>query len=235
MKQANRIAVSVALTTLSLTSTAASTRSCGANAVETGRIENNGQVTLSCECTANYVRRGAVCVPTPTGSAKGPSVRLVALEASGSVVVVLPDGTRIDPNSARTALLPAGTRFVTGPGARALLTFADGISLNVNENSVFAMEMPPGPQPYVFRLATGFINLLEHGPRRGRIRTPTVTVAVRGTEVSIRTDKAGGQVTLISGVVDLIDASGRVIITLKPRHTVNISADGSVGTPRAVQ
>ena len=234
MKPARLIALFAAIAVVSPMPLAAQGQTCGANAVEIGRSENNGEVTLDCQCNVGYVKSGGSCVPAGPVS-KAPPFKLRSLLTTGVVSIVLPDGRRLDANAARATPLVAGTRIATGPGSSAVLVFAGQSTVKLGENTVFAIETPPGKQPFMLRLATGVIELVEQGGRKGRIRTPTYVLAVRGTAVKLRTGPAGGQVTLSSGIVDVLDRDGKLVVTLKPHQQVDISADGKIGTPRAVQ
>lgn len=211
-------------------SAAIAAESCGANATETSRSESNGRVTLSCHCNDGYVQGAGGCIRASTPA--GQSFKLGGLRTSGSVSVILPNGTRLTPADARSRALPAGTRIATADGGDATLTFPDGSTVHLGGNTIFAIETPRGPQGFVYRLAVGILDFAHTGKSRGRIRTPTVVLAVRGTAFALRSGAQGSSITLRSGLVDLLDRNGGVLLTLRAGQTVDVSANGAVGTPR---
>lgn len=229
MRLARSIAAAACLL-LVPSSPGAAAESCGANATETGRSESNGRVTLSCRCNDGYVQGAGGC--TAATPSAGPSFKLSGFRASGSVSVILPDGARLTPTDARSRALPAGTRIATADGADATLSFPDGSTVHLGGNTIFAIETPRGPQGFVYRLAAGVLDFAHKGKSRGRVRIPAAVIAVRGTAFAARTGAQGSTITLRSGLIDILDPTGALKLTLRPGQTVEVATNGSVGTPR---
>ena len=208
---------------------------CGAHAVEIGTSESNGQVIHHCRCDPGYGMSGGVCVPNQSAAAAPTAVpaRLASMTVTGTVTLVGPDGQKTTATSRNKFTLPAGTRIVTGPGSNVLLVFSNASRVRVGADSVFAVEVPPGPVPFSMRLAKGVMDLVESGLKRGRIYTPTAVAAVRGTKVRISSGPAGSQITLDAGIVDVYDRNGKLLVTLAPHQTVDVTAGGLAGAPRA--
>ena len=234
MKRMHVLAVAV-LTTISAPDSAiAQGETCGANAVEIGRSESSGQVTLNCRCNPGFTKSGGECVAAQQ-VVKSVAVRVAAMTVTGNVTLVSADGRRTPATSSKRFTLPPGTRIVTGPGSNVLLEFSNASRVRVGADSVFAVEVPPGPVPFSMRLAKGFMELVETAHNRGRIRTPTAVAAVRGTKVRISVSEQGSQVTLDAGIVDVLDSRGKLLVTLAPHQAVDVSADGRVSAPHAAQ
>ena len=234
MKPMYVLAVAVLTTIPAPHSAVAQGETCGANAVEIGRSETAGQVTLNCRCNAGFTKSGGECVAAQP-VIKSMPVRVAAMTVTGSVTLVSADGSRTTATSSKRLTLPPGTRIVTGPGSNVLLEFSNASRVRVGADSVFAVEVPPGPVPFSMRLARGFMELVETAHNRGRIRTPTVVVAVRGTRVRISVTEQGSQVTLDAGIVEVLDSRGKLLVILAPHQAVNISTDGQASSPHAAQ
>ena len=212
---------------------AAVAQSCGPNGVEIGRRQSGNDVILDCQCAPGYVKGANGCVRAGPAPDQDAAARPSEISATGDVVVVLADGRRVDAEAALTESMGAGTRIATGAGSSARIVFRDGSVLRLGELTLFGIQVPRGLQPFAFSLIRGHLQLTERGYHNGRVRTLAAVAAVRGTDFSIDVGEDRSEFTLRSGIVDIEDRNGRVLLTLQPNQTVDIAANGTVGTPRA--
>jgi ferric-dicitrate binding protein FerR (iron transport regulator) len=208
-------------------------QSCGPNGVEIGRRQDGNNIIVDCQCAPGYVKGPNGCVRAGSASDADAAARPSEISATGDVVFALADGRRVDAEAALTESMSAGTRIATGRDSSARIVFRDGSVLRLGELTLFGIQVPRGLQPFAFSLIRGHMQLTEIGYHNGRVRTPTAVAAVRGTDFSIDVGNDRSEVTLRSGIVDIEDPSGRVLVTLRPNQTVSIASDGTVGTPRA--
>jgi tetratricopeptide (TPR) repeat protein len=101
-------------------------------------------------------------------------------------------------------------RVRTGPASRASLLYADQTLHRLNEKSEVEILPPDGGSPGVLKVLSGQHYFSSRTPKDfGRIETPTVTAAIKGTEFMV--DVAENDtvtITMLEGVVEASNAQG---------------------------
>ena len=104
--------------------------------------------------------------------------------------------------------LYAQDRVRTGEGSRAAILYADQTLHRINERSEVEVLPPQAGDPGVLRVISGQHYFSSRAPKDyGRVETPTVTAAIRGTEFAV--DVAGDGTTTITMIEGVVDASNR--------------------------
>jgi tetratricopeptide (TPR) repeat protein len=99
-----------------------------------------------------------------------------------------------------------GDRVRTGEASRAAILYSDQTLHRINANSEVEVLPPSAGNPGVLRVLSGQHYFSSRKPKDyGRIETPTVTAAIRGTEFVV--DIAADGTTTITMVEGLVDAS----------------------------
>ncbi|TDI13766.1 MAG: hypothetical protein E2P04_02615, partial [Acidobacteria bacterium] len=111
--------------------------------------------------------------------------------------------------------LQALDRIRTGPGSRAAILYSDQTLQRLNEKSEVEVQAPDGNKPGVLRVISGTHYFSSRRPKDyGRIETPTVTAAIRGTEFVVEIGLDGSTtITMLEGVVDASNEHGAVTVT----------------------
>ena len=111
--------------------------------------------------------------------------------------------------------LQALDRIRTGPGSRAAILYSDQTLQRINEKSEVEVLAPEGNKPGVLRVISGTHYFSSRKPKDyGRIETPTVTAAIRGTEFVVEVGPDGTTtITMLEGVVDASNEHGSVTVT----------------------
>ena len=103
-------------------------------------------------------------------------------------------------------MLFARDRVRTGEASRAAILYTDQTLHRINEKSEVEVMPPDAGNPGVLRVISGQHYFSSRRPKDyGRIETPTVTAAIRGTEFVV--DVAEGGATTITMIEGLVDAS----------------------------
>jgi len=106
-------------------------------------------------------------------------------------------------------------RVRTGEASRAAILYSDQTLHRINENSEVEVLPPEEGSPGVLRVISGQHYFSSRRPKDyGRIETPTVTAAIRGTEFVVDVAAGGATtITMIEGVVDASNSFGSVQVT----------------------
>lgn len=111
-------------------------------------------------------------------------------------------------------VLYALDRVRTGPGSRAAILYSDRTLHRVGEKSEIEIQPPSGGQPGLLKVVSGTHYFSSRSPKDyGRIETPTVTAAIKGTEfvVEVAEDKTT-TITMLEGTVEASNAMGSVTV-----------------------
>ena len=103
----------------------------------------------------------------------------------------------------------------TGSGSRAAIVYSDRTVQRLNEKSEIEIQAPSGGQPGVLKVLSGTAYFSSRSPKDyGRIETPTVTAAIKGTEfvVEVAADTTT-TITMLEGVVEASNAQGTLTVT----------------------
>jgi tetratricopeptide (TPR) repeat protein len=103
-------------------------------------------------------------------------------------------------------------RVRTGEASRAAILYSDQTLHRINEKSEVEVVAPQAGNPGVVRVISGQHYFSARKPKDyGRIETPTVTAAIRGTEFVVDVVDGGTTtITMIEGVVDASNAFGSI-------------------------
>ena len=112
-------------------------------------------------------------------------------------------------------MLFARDRVRTGEASRAAILYTDQTLHRINEKSEIEVMPPESGNPGVLRVISGQHYFSSRRPKDyGRIETPTVTAAIRGTEFVVDVDAAGATtITMIEGVVEASNSMGSLSVT----------------------
>jgi hypothetical protein len=125
-----------------------------------------------------------------------------AAEPSGKAIAVV-QATNIDGASGQTVLLPeapifSGDKVITGASGEAQIRFRDNTKLVVGPNSemvIDAFVFDPQGNARDFSISTvkGAFRFMSGNSRKDayRVRTPTATIGVRGTEFDVTVEREG--------------------------------------------
>jgi Flp pilus assembly protein TadD len=111
--------------------------------------------------------------------------------------------------------LKANDRIRTGPASRASLLYSDQTLHRMNEKSEIEILPPAGGGSGVVKILTGQSYFTTRTPKDfGRVQTPTVTAAIKGTEFAVAVQEDGTSViTMIEGTVEASNEFGAVTVT----------------------
>jgi hypothetical protein len=129
--------------------------------------------------------------------------------------------------------LSQGEKLRTGPGASAVLFFADGTRLDLEGNASFVLEADTADRK-ILRLVLGTAILDARGAKT-RLITPTAVAAVRQQGAAFRaTVLAGGRTTvqLFEGLLGIEDNRGHQAL-LRPQESVRVDLRG-MAVPRKI-
>ncbi|MDH3785834.1 MAG: FecR domain-containing protein, partial [Acidobacteriota bacterium] len=109
----------------------------------------------------------------------------------------------------------ASDRVKTGEGSRAAILYSDQTLHRVNEKSEVEIRAPQDGQPGALRVLSGQHYFSSRKPKDyGRIETPTVTAAIRGTEFVVDVGLDGTTtITMVEGVVDASNDFGSLRVS----------------------
>ena len=105
---------------------------------------------------------------------------------------------------------PGHDRVRTGAASRASLLYADQTLHRLNEKSEVEILPPAGDSPGVLKILSGQHYFSSRTPKDfGKIETPTVTAAIKGTEFSVDVAKDSTvTITMMEGVVQASNEQG---------------------------
>jgi len=103
-------------------------------------------------------------------------------------------------------------RVRTGAASRAAIMYSDQTLHRINEKSEVEVVAPQSGNPGVVRVISGQHYFSARKPKDyGRIETPTVTAAIRGTEFVVNVGAGGTTtITMIEGIVDASNSFGSI-------------------------
>ena len=170
----------------------------------------------------------ARAVDRPRGAARRRSELLVAIIA-GLVFLAIPEARAQEVGTAKNAIgvllitrangtsvrlqgkgdlkLFEGDELKTGPGAQALIEFADGTRVAINEQTTFLIRSRQDPASGLTRILRLLIGELwiktSAGPRPLEVETPVASAAIRGTEFNMKVLPNGESLlTVVDGLVE---------------------------------
>src|SRR4030095_7889195 len=99
--------------------------------------------------------------------------------------------------------LTARALIRTGPASRASLLYSDQTLHRLNEKSEVEIVAPIGGGSGIVKILSGQSYFISRTPKDfGRVETPTVTAAIKGTEFAVGVEDDGTTVvTMIEGTV----------------------------------
>jgi predicted Zn-dependent protease len=111
--------------------------------------------------------------------------------------------------------LAAQDRVRTGPASRASLLYSDQTLHRLNEKSEVEILPPAAGGSGIVKILSGQSYFISRTPKDfGRVQTPTVTAAIKGTEFSVGVADDGTTViTMIEGTVAASNEFGAVTVT----------------------
>ena len=111
--------------------------------------------------------------------------------------------------------LKANDRIRTGPASRAAILYSDQTLHRMNEKSEIEILPPAAGGTGVVKILSGQSYFTTRTPKDfGRVQTPTVTAAIKGTEFAVGVSEDGTSViTMIEGVVEASNEYGAVTVT----------------------
>ena len=129
------------------------------------------------------------------------------------------------------APVQAGERIETGPGARARLFVAGGdAEVALGENSAYTVTQDDAAGDFVAQLESGLMRLRGLAKaklgRKFEVRTPSVAIAVRGTDFSVARPPAGDRVQVHRGVVAVTPVAGGAEVLLQAGEMLQVPAQG---------
>jgi len=106
-------------------------------------------------------------------------------------------------------------RVRTGAESRATILYADQTAHRINEKSEVEIVAPEEGQPGLLKVLSGQHYFSARKPKDfGRVETPTVTAAIKGTEFVVDVGDDGvTKITMLEGVVEASNQYGGVSVT----------------------
>nr|MCU0231590.1 tetratricopeptide repeat protein [Acidobacteriota bacterium] len=116
----------------------------------------------------------------------------------------------------------ARDRVRTGMASRATILYADQTAHRLNEKSEVEIVAPEGDKPGLLKVLSGQHYFSSRKPKDfGRVETPTVTAAIKGTEFVVDVGADGGTtITMLEGVVEATNQYGGVSVTAGEKAVV---------------
>ena len=168
------------------------------------------------ETLGAIVLRTLVCVAASFGLATQIAPPRAAGEACGKLasaqnsVETRASGTESWQPSHVDQQLYERDRVRTGEASRAAILYSDQTLHRINEKSEIEVLPPNAGNPGVLRVISGQHYFSSRRPKDfGRVETPTVTAAIRGTEFVVDVSDGGTTtITMLEGIVDASNAFG---------------------------
>lgn len=116
----------------------------------------------------------------------------------------------------------AKDRVRTGAASRATILYADQTAHRLNEKSEVEVVAPEGDRPGLLKVLSGQHYFSSRKPKDfGRVETPTVTAAIKGTEFVVDVGADGATtITMLEGVVEATNQYGGVSVTAGEKAVV---------------
>lgn len=149
----------------------------------------------------------ALCTIGLTASAQAQNAPVGnATNAIGELVIVHTDGVQQRLQGNGTVPLYEGDVLKTDESSQALIVFAEGIQVALNENTSFKLLSrweKDKPTTRILRLKQGEVWVkTSGGPKLFEVETPVASAAVKETEFNLRVEEDGQSIiTVIEGVV----------------------------------
>jgi tetratricopeptide (TPR) repeat protein len=154
----------------------------------------------------------------------GASATFLAHAADGSLAKVTAVQNTVETKPASGAAwapakngdsLKANDRIRTGPGSRAAILYSDQTLHRMNEKSEIEILPPSAGGSGIVKILSGQSYFTTRTPKDfGRVQTPTVTAAIKGTEFAVGVAEDGTSViTMIEGTVEASNEFGAVTVT----------------------
>ena len=150
-----------------------------------------------------------------TFSARAADAGLAKVTAIQNSVETKPAAATAWKPSTEGQSLAAKDRIRTGPGSRASLLYSDQTLHRLNEKSEIEIVAPASGGSGIVKILSGQSYFISRTPKDfGRVQTPTVTAAIKGTEFSVGVAEDGTTVvTMIEGIVAASNEFGSVTVT----------------------
>jgi tetratricopeptide (TPR) repeat protein len=153
----------------------------------------------------------ALPIGRPTEAAE-PGKWVARIAALESKVETRRSGSDSWSSSSLHQTLFGSDRVRTGPASRAAIFYSDQTLHRLNQKSEVEVLPPTPEKPGFLRVISGSHYFSSRTPQDyGRIETPTVTAAIRGTEFLLELDDKGTTtITMLEGRVDASNSFGSV-------------------------
>jgi len=150
-----------------------------------------------------------------TFSARAADASLAKVTAIQNTVETKPAAATAWKPSTAGQSLAAQDRIRTGPASRASLLYSDQTLHRLNEKSEVEIVAPASGGSGILKILSGQSYFISRTPKDfGRVQTPTVTAAIKGTEFSVGVADDGTTViTMIEGTVAASNEFGSVTVT----------------------
>lgn len=130
-----------------------------------------------------------------------------ALNSVGLLQITRADGRQDRLQGKGSVPLFEGDELKTGPGSKALIQFADGTRVALNEETSFLIRSRAEKDRGVIRILKLLLGEIwlktTEGPRPIEIETPVANAAIRGTEFNMKVFPDGRSVlTVVEGLVE---------------------------------
>ena len=186
------------------------------------------------------LRRPAVALAIAAFILTAGAGNTLAATAIGDAEVVVNDVTGVVEGETRAleAAVPIyqNESISTGAGSAAEFQFLDGSILSVGENSQIELTnliFDPNPafSSVVLSLTTGVLSFVTGGlePTAYEIITPTSTIGIRGTVLTVAVLNGITTVSVTAGTVTVTVTVGATVVTVVAGQAVAVSALGVVG------
>jgi len=155
------------------------------------------------------------CLGCATFSARGAEPGLAKVTAIQNTVETKPAAGTAWSRSTEGQSLAARDRIRTGPGSRASLLYSDQTLHRMNEKTEIEILPPAAGGSGIVNILSGQSYFTTRTPKDfGRVQTPTVTAAIKGTEFAVSVAENGATtITMIEGTVEASNEFGKVTVS----------------------
>lgn len=191
----------------------------------------------------------SVLLATPAHAAASTDAKAGVIISSGGDTSLARQGQITTP-AGRLQEIYAGDRLFTGTNGRITLRFTDGMKMTIGPGSLLdisAYLKKPGREKSWFELMRGSLRTVsgligKRNPKAFKLKTPTATIGIRGTDFTVnQRDCADGscrragtsttEISVASGAVDVSSTGGK--LRVNAGQTARVGEQGS--RPRIVQ
>lgn len=163
--------------------------------------------------------------------AKNSSSTALVVPAEGKVRHVMKNGATFDTDGIQ-APPRSGETVVAGPGSSARVFTAGGhAEIVLTQNSSLTITRDEADDSFEALLNEGFARIRVQAKKYSRkfeVRTPTVAVAVRGTDFSVRTAPSGSRVEVFESTVLVTPAQGGEGVEVHAGEGCDILNEGGI-------